>query len=309
MTLSIICTDKDPAPWVAALHECDPSLDVQVWPNERRKADVEFALCWKHPEGILRDYPNLRCISSMGAGIDHLLGDAFLPKHLPVVRLVDPLLAQSMFEYICTAVMYYFREFDLYQMQQRHGCWRQLSPKAMAETTVGIMGLGKLGGYSADRLASMGFKVIGWSRSQKSISGVKTYAGEKQLGDFLSQADILVCLLPLTDQTHGILNLELFTKLAKGSCLLNVARGEHLVEEDLLTALNEGQLRGACLDVVLEEPLPEKHPFWGHEKIVITPHCSSITDPRSVASQIVRNYRLMQDNKPLLNQVDILRGY
>ncbi|MBU1137954.1 MAG: glyoxylate/hydroxypyruvate reductase A [Proteobacteria bacterium] len=309
MTIAIICTDRDPEPWVAALHECDPTLDIQVWPDERKKADVEFALCWKHPEGVLRDYPNLRCVSSMGAGIDHLLKDAFFPKHLPVVRLVDPLLAQGMFEYICTTVMYYFREFDIYQAQQRQFCWQQHFPRSVTKMIVGMMGLGQLGGYSAKRLATMGFDVIGWSRSQKVIPGVKAYAGEAQLDSFLCQADILICLLPLTDQTRGILNLELFSKLPKSACLVNVARGENLVEEDLLTALADGLLRGACLDVFREEPLPAEHPFWGHEKILITPHCSSVTDPRSVAPQIVQNYRLMRGSMPLLNQVDMLRGY
>lgn len=309
MAISIICPNRDPEPWVTALQETDPSLDIQVWPNEQQKTDIEFALCWKYPEGVLRDYPNLRCICSMGAGIDHLLNDAFFPKHLPVLRLVDPLLAQSMFEYIFTAAMHYFREFDVYQDQQRQLHWQQQTPRPISKTTIGIMGLGKLGVYSADRFSKAGFNVIGWSRSQKSIIGVKSYAGEKQLDQFLSQVDILICLLPLTDQTNGILNLERFNKLPKGACLVNVARGEHLVEEDLIIALNKGQLRGACLDVFREEPLPREHPFWRHEKILVTPHCSSITDPKSVAPQIVKNYRLMQKGKPLLNQVDVLRGY
>ena len=248
MAITIISTIKDPEPWVFALKEVDSSLDVQVWPNERQKADIEFALCWKHPEGVLRDYPNLKCISSMGAGVDHLLNDIFFPKHLPVVRLVDPLLAQSMFEYICAAVMYYSREFDVYQTQQRQSYWCQHRPRSITEVTIGIMGLGKLGGYSADKLLKMGFNVIGWSCSPKSIAGVKAYMGENQLGQFLSQTDILICLLPLTDQTYGILNLECFKQLPKGSYLVNVARGEHLVEEDLITALNEDRLRGACLD-------------------------------------------------------------
>ncbi len=309
MTISIICTDRDPKPWLIALQACDPTLDVQVWPNERQKADVEFALCWKHPKGVLQEYPNLRCISSMGAGVDHFFGDAFFPKHLPVVRLVDPQLTQGMFEYICTAVMYYFREFDLYRIQQRELCWQPRLPRSMEKMTVAMMGLGKLGGYSAGRLATMGFNVIGWSRSQKCIPGVKAYAGEEQLDEFLAQAEILICLLPLTEKTRGALNLQLFSKLPNGSILINVARGENLVEEDLITALEEGLLRGACLDVFKEEPLPEDHLFWSHEKILLTPHCSSVTDPESVAPQIVQNYRFMQRGVELLNQVDMSRGY
>lgn len=309
MAIIIVCTDKAPEPWTVALKEIDLSLDIQVWPHENRKADVDFALCWKHPEGVLRDYPSLRCVSSMGAGVERLLCDPFLPKHLPVVRLVDPLLAQSMFEYICAAVMYYFRELDIYQTQQRRSHWHQHPPKSIAKTTIGIMGLGKLGGYSAKKLSKMGFNVVGWSRSHKAITGVEAYVGKKQLGQFLSQTDILICLLPLTDQTFEILNRELFNQLPQGSYLINVARGEHLVEEDLIAALNEGQLRGACLDVFKKEPLPQEHPFWTHRKIIVTPHCSSITNPKSVAPQIVQNYRRMQNGEPLLNQVSVLQGY
>ncbi len=309
MAISIICTNKDPQPWVAALHDVDASLDIQVWPNEKQKSEIEFALCWKHPEGILQNYPNLRCISSMGAGIDHFLNDSFFPEHLPVVRLVDPLLAQSMFEYICTAVMFYFREFDLYQAQQRQACWYQQPPQSMAETTIGMMGLGQLGGYAAEKFSLMGFDVVGWSRSRKSLNGIQTFAGPQEFETFLSKTKVLICLLPLTPQTQGILNRDLFYNLPKGASIVNVARGEHLVEEDLIEALDADHLRGACLDVFREEPLPRKHPFWTHKKIVVTPHCSSITNPKSVAPQIVQNYQLMQNGKPLLNRVDILRGY
>ncbi len=309
MTISIICTNKDPKPWVDALKKLDPTLDVQIWPNERRKEDVEFVLCWNHPEGVLADYPNLQCICSMGAGIDHLSNDAFFPKDLPVVRLVDPLLAQSMFEYICAVVMFHFRELDVYKAQQGQSNWLQQPPKSIFQTTIGIMGLGNIGKYSASKFSDIGFNVIGWSRTKKSIKGVKSYTGEDQLEEFLSQASILICLLPLTNETRGILNLKNFNKLPQGAYLVNVARGEHLVDEDLIMALNEGQLRGACLDVFREEPLVKSHPFWNHSKILLTPHCASITDPISVAPQVVQNYRLMQDSKPLLNQVNLLRGY
>ncbi|SHK27137.1 glyoxylate/hydroxypyruvate reductase A [Marinobacter antarcticus] len=309
MTISIICTNKDPEPWVAALRALDPTLDVQIWPNESRKADVEFALCWHHPKGVLRDYQNLRCICSMGAGIDHLLNDEFLPKDLPVIRIIDPLLAQSMYEYLHTAVMYYFRDFDIYKTQQYQSTWKQQLPKSIAHTTIGVMGLGKLGEYSASKFSEIGFNVIGWSRTQKTITGVKSYTGDRQLEEFLSQVDILICLLPLTNETRGILNLENFSKLPSGACLVNVARGEHVMDEDLITAINQGQLRGACLDVFREEPLPQTHPFWQHNKILLTPHCSSITDPNSVAPQILENYRLMKSGRPLMNQVNLVRGY
>lgn len=309
MTLSIICNNKDPGPWVTALRELDSGLDIQIWPDEHRKADVEFALCWNQPEGVLQDYPNLRCICSMGAGVDRLLGDPLLPKDLPVIRLVDPQLAQSMFDYVCAAALYYFRDFDVYKDQQYQAHWMPRAPKLISETTIGIMGLGQLGEYSAIRFSGLGFNVTGWSRTQKTIAGVTSYAGSEQLGAFLSQANILICLLPLTEQTRGILNLENLRKLPADACVVNVARGEHVVDEDLLTVLDEGHLRGACLDVFRQEPLAQGHPFWRNGKILLTPHCSSITNPVSVAPQILENYRRMKSGRPLLNQVNPYLGY
>lgn len=309
MTISIICTNKDPHPWAAALQELDSTLDIQIWPNDNRKSDVEFALCWRHPEGALKDYANLQCICSMGAGIDHFLNDVFFPANISVTRIVDPLLAHSMFEYICAVVMYYFRDIDIYKSQQSCSIWQPQPPKTMVKTTIGIMGLGNIGEYSARKFSEIGFNVIGWSRSRKSIKGVNAFTGNAQLKEFLSQTNILICLLPLTDETRGILNLKNFKALPADACLVNVARGEHLIDEDLMTALNEGYLRGACLDVFREEPLTNNHPFWQHNKILLTPHCASITNPISVAPQILQNYRLMKDGKPVLNQVDLLRGY
>ncbi len=309
MTLSIISTNKVSEPWVDALRAVDSSVDIQVWPHETNKQDVEFALCWNHPHGLLQEYPNLKCISSMGAGIDHFLSDYLLPKQVPLVRIVDANLAQSMFEYICSAVMYFTRNFDRFNLQQKQSYWLPHLANSNKETRIGIMGLGMLGSYSAEKLSEMGFKVSGWSSSAKSIPGVISFAGNEQLDKFVSQTDILLCLLPLTNQTRGILNLELFNKLPKGACVINVARGEHLNESDLITALDNFQLKGACLDVFKVEPLPKNHPFWQHEKIVVTPHCSSITDPVSVAPQIVENYHRMLKGEPLLNQVDLTRGY
>ncbi|WP_203142055.1 2-hydroxyacid dehydrogenase [Marinobacter mangrovi] len=309
MTILIIAPDKDPEPWISALKSLDPALDIQVYPNEARKADVTFALCWNHPEGVLRDYPNLRCICSMGAGVDHVLSDPQLPEGVPVIRLVDPQLAQSMFEYVCAAVMVYFRDFAAYRAQQEQALWQPRAPRPIGDTTVGMMGLGQLGEYSAIRLSRLGFNVIGWSRTPKSIEGITAYAGSEQLDAFLSQTDVLVCLLPLTNETRDILNLDNLRKLPAGACLVNVARGEHLVDDDLLAALDEGTLRGARLDVFRQEPLPESHPFWRHEKIRLTPHCSSLTDPVSVAPQILENYRRLKDGRSLLNRVMPSRGY
>jgi glyoxylate/hydroxypyruvate reductase A len=305
----MICTYNDVQQWLAAFKAHGPALDVLVWPDDVDKTEVDFVLCWKHPHGALSHYPNLRCISSMGAGIDHLLADPFFPKNVPVVRLIDPNLATAMFDYVNAAVMYYLREFDVYQTQQRQGLWQQCTPKSPADTTIGVMGLGQLGSYVGNQFAERGFNVLGWSRSTKSIDGIKTFTGDAQLAAFLRQSQMLICLLPLTPQTKGILNLKLFEQLPKGACLVNVARGEHLVEPDLLQALDSKQLRGACLDVFCQEPLPGDHPFWQRPEVMITPHCSSITLPSSVVPQIVENYDLAKCSEQLLNKVHFERGY
>lgn len=309
MAISIVCTDRPIQPWIDALKASDPAIDVYLWPNETDLEAVELVLCWKHPQGVLQRYPNLRCICSMGAGVDHLLNDPQFPKHIPVARLIDPLLTESMFDYVSAVAMYYFCRLDVFNRQQESLIWRQFANQSKKDTTVGIMGLGQIGGYAAREFSAMGFNTIGWSRSKKSIDAVETFAGSSQLDQFLSKTHILICLLPLTEKTMGILNAELFNRLPEGACVINVARGQHLVEKDLLEALDTNQLRGACLDVFEVEPLPEDHPFWRHEKILLTPHCSSITDPRSVAPQIVQNYRAIQAGGEILNQVDLLRGY
>ncbi|NEQ46115.1 MAG: glyoxylate/hydroxypyruvate reductase A [Leptolyngbya sp. SIOISBB] len=309
MTLLIIAPDRDLSPWTIALQACEPELAVKIWPQVPVKEDVTFALCWRQPADIWQQLPNLRCISSLGAGVDHLLQDPSLPADIPIVRLVDPFLAQSMFEYICAATMGILRDFDVYQTQQSATCWHPQNLSLSHHCTVGIMGLGQLGAYTAQRLAQMGFKVVGWARSQKQIEGIETYAGHAELVDFLKRSNILVCLLPLTEQTRNILDRSLLAKLPHQAYLINVARGEHLVDTDLLTAIDAGQLRGACLDVFRQEPLPSDHPFWLHPQIRVTPHCSSITNPVSVAPQIVENYRRSQTGQPLLNQVSRSRGY
>lgn len=310
MAISIICMDKEVQPWLKAFAEQAPELDVRVWPDDGDRAEVTFALCWKHPQGVLRQYPNLKCISSMGAGIDHLLNDTDFPGGVPVVRLVDPNLASAMFEYVNAAVMYFQRAFDVYRIRQQQALWQQNQPKSNGQTTIGIMGLGQLGSHVGAQLADLGFHVVGWSRAGKSVKGIEGYAGDEGLTAFLAQSEILVCLLPLTEQTRGILNAELFSQLPKGACVINVARGEHLVEQDLIQGLDNKQLRGACLDVFSQEPLPQDHPFWQRQDVIVTPHCSSITLPSSVVEQIVENYlAVTQQDRVLVNQVDIQRGY
>jgi glyoxylate/hydroxypyruvate reductase A len=309
MALLIMIVGEDPEPWRSVLSRLDPSLDIRVWPQVGDVEDIEFALVWNHPRGELRRYPNLRCIASMGAGVDHIIWDPELPEGVPVTRVVHESLTRSMTEYVIHAVLDHSRDMEKYRRDQARKIWDPKFPRPRKDVGVGVMGLGELGAATAIGLVELGYRVLGWSRTPKEIMGVETFWGMEQFSHFLSQTDILVCLLPLTPQTEGILNLETFRRLRPGAFLINVARGRHLIEEDLIVALDRGILSGARLDVFEVEPLPADHPFWDHPKIQITPHVSSLTEPEAVAPQILENYgRVLRGLEPV-NQVDLQRGY
>jgi glyoxylate/hydroxypyruvate reductase A len=309
MAFLIIATDIKFSSWVKHLSMQDPGIDIRIWPEVGDADDIEFALCWNHPQGEFKKYKNLKCIASIGAGVDHVMRDPDLPAGVPVTRVVQSSMAQSMSEYAVLGVLNYCRQFDSYRTDQSQKKWQPRIPLLAANMGIGIMGLGQLGKDAAKKLSYLGFPVTGWSQTPKDIRGVKCLAGEDALDDFLSQARILICMLPLTPKTRGILNHKIFDKLPAGAYVINVARGQHLIETDLLAALDSGQLAGACLDVFEVEPLPEDHPFWSHPKIIVTPHISSITYPKAVAPQIIENYQRTKTGKPLLNVVDIKRGY
>ena len=309
MAFLIIALDMKVTSWVKHLSMLDPGIDIRIWPEVGDPDDIEFALCWNHPQGEFEKYKNLRCIASLGAGVDYLMRDPDLPADVPVTRVVEPSMAQSMSEYAVLGVLNYCRQFDSYRMDQSQKKWQPRIPLLAANMRIGIMGLGQLGKDAAKKLSYLGFPVTGWSQTPKDIEGVKCLAGEDALDDFLSQTRVLICMLPLTPETRGILSHKTFDKLPAGAYVINVARGQHLVENDLLEALDSGQLDGACLDVFEVEPLPEDHPFWSHPKIIVTPHISSITYPKAVAPQIIDNYHRMKSGKALLHRVDIKRGY
>ena len=309
MAFLIIATDVKTSSWVKHLSKQDPDIDIRIWPEIGDADDIEFALCWNHPQGEFNKYKNLKCIASLGAGVDHIMRDPDLPAGVPVTRVVQPSMAQSMSEYAVLGVLNYCRQFDSYRIDQSQKKWQPRRPLLAADMRIGIMGLGQLGKDAAKKLSYLGFTVIGWSQTPKDIEGVKCLAGKDALDDFLSQARILICMLPLTPKTKGILNQKIFDRLPASAYVINVARGQHLIEKDLLAALDSGHLAGACLDVFEVEPLPEDHPFWSHPKIIVTPHISSITYPKAVAPQIVENYQRTITGKPLLNVVDMKRGY
>ena len=309
MSIAIISPGHDRSAWIHALQTHQPDLEVQIWPQIGAPERVELALCWNQPPGSLNHLPNLKLISSFGAGVDHLLNDPHVPAGVPIVRLVDPNLRQSMAEYVQLAALGHFRRFKDYCSQQEIKTWQPLSIPSISEVNVGIMGCGDIGRFVGGKLASIGFRVHGWSRTPQQLDHIVTYSGEKELAKFLGYSNILVCLLPLTAATENILNSKLFDQLPPGAYLINVGRGAHLVEADLLKALTSGQLSGALLDVFRQEPLPTEHPFWQHHNIQITPHIASITNPASAAKQIISNYDRLRQGKEPLNIVSRQLGY
>jgi glyoxylate/hydroxypyruvate reductase A len=313
MAIIIICRGLVPERYDRALRALAPERDIRLWPEHGAKTDAHYALAWNPPAGELAEYENLRVIFSAGAGVEHLLGDPTLPD-LPIVRLVDDNLTMRMGEYVVLHVLLHHRRMLEYQEQQRASTWRLLDQPAAEEIRVGILGLGELGADSARKLSQLGFQVAGWSRSKKRIAGVESFAGEAVLDAFLARTDILVALLPLTPATTGVLNGALLAKLARdgalpGPVLINAGRGGLQVEADILSALDDGTLWAASLDVFENEPLPEASPLWAHPRVVITPHNASISEGPAVAAYMLEQIAAFEAGNPLSNLVDPKRGY
>ena len=309
MSIVIVGPNRDRSDWVAAMRSIDPALKVEVWPEISDPEEVEFAVCWNQPPDVLSQFPNLKCISSTGAGVEHLLNDTTIPVGIPLVRLVDDDLKQSMAEYVMLGILEHFRQLEGYRQLQEQARWEERQIPHISQLGIGMMGFGKIGQYVAKKLSDFGFTVCGWNRGQRHDGEMRVYSGSDELGEFLGKANVLVCLLPLTSETESILNEQNLSRLPPGAYLINAGRGGHLVESDLLSALDSGHLSGALLDVFREEPLPVGHPFWNHDKITVTPHIASITNPVSASAEVVENYRRVLNNEPLLNLVDIESGY
>ena len=297
------------ARWQPLLAALLPEHEVRCFPEVGDKAAIEYALVWQPPPGLLASLPNLKLIFGLGAGIDHLLRDPELPRHVPIVRLVDPYMTDAMSEYIALSVLRLHRQDLDYLAQQRTGAWEEREQKNAAERPVGILGFGTLGQDAGRKLKALGFPVAGWSRSAKAIDGFETFAGPDGLDGLLARSEILVCLLPLTANTAGILNKSNFARLPRGAGIVNAGRGGHLVEADLVPALDSGQLSGAVLDVFREEPLPPNHPFWRHPRILVTPHIAAETHPPTAAGIIGNAIRRFEAGLPVANVVDLSRGY
>jgi len=297
------------ARWRPQIARLMPELEIRVWPQVGNRTDIDYALVWQPEPGLLASLPNLKLILSLGAGVDHILGDPQLPRDVPIVRLVDPYMTDAMSEYVVLQVLRLHRQDLGYRAQQEAAIWRELAQKNAAERRIGILGAGALGQDAGRKLRGLGFDIALWSRSAKIVDGLASGAGAAGLPALLRRSEILVCLLPLTAETEGILNTSTFALLPKGAALINAARGGHLIEEDLLAALASGQLSAAVLDVFREEPLRAGHPFWRHPRIVMTPHVAAATHPPTAAPIILDNIRRFEEGRPLLNRVNPAQGY
>ena len=314
MTLLVAITGWDTAPWLDRFRRVLPDRPVVATGDAFDPASVLYAASWKHTPATFTGLPNLRAIFSLGAGVDHLIGDATLPA-VPILRVVDPDLTNRMSEYVVMQCLMHLRRHFAYAAQQREGRWfDERDQPAARDVRVGILGTGVLGADAARKLALMGFDVAGWSRSPKRLDGIRTFAGEAELDAFLGRTDILVCLLPLTPATRGILDRRLFGRLARdgrlgGPILVNAGRGGLQVEADILAALEDGTLLFASLDVFATEPLPAASPLWHHPKVSITPHNAANSDPEAIAAAIAAQIRRHEAGQALENEVDRATGY
>jgi glyoxylate/hydroxypyruvate reductase A len=307
-------TGWDPQEWNARFRSLASGRDIRLWPDRiGNPDDIAYACVWKPPHRLLGQFPKLRAIFSLGAGVDALTGDPSLPR-VPLVRIVDPDLTMRMTEYVVLHVLMFHRQQRRYDAQQRERTWCELPQPAAHEVTVGVMGLGVLGAAAATALARLGFRVSGWSRTPKLIEGINTYHGPNQLDAFLARSEILVCLLPHTPATDGILNSALLHRLKRdgalgGAYLINAGRGRLQVEADILAAVNDGTLAGATLDVFVNEPLPADSPLWGHQKVTVTPHAAAASVPDALVENVLRQIARYERGERMENVVDLAAGY
>ena len=306
MKITFCCTDTKAEPWLQGLAAALPGADITVWQPGAPPAD--YAVVWAPPQQFMDEQPGLKALFNIGAGVDALL-KLRLPPRARVVRLDDAGMAVQMAEYVCHAVIRHFREFDGYEADMAAGRWGYRKPRLRGDFPVGVMGLGVLGERVAKALAQFDFPVNGWSRGRKTVEGVRGFAGAAQFNDFLAASRVLVNLLPLTPETADVIHRDTLAGLQPGAYVINVARGAHLVEDDLLAAIDSGHVAGATLDVFRTEPLPAGHAFWNHPRITITPHTSARTLRDESIAQIARKMAALERGEPVAGVVDAARGY
>jgi glyoxylate/hydroxypyruvate reductase A len=304
----------DPKGWEQRFRVQAPQHDIRLWPERTGDpAEIKYACVWKPPRGLLAGFPNLKAIFSLGAGADDVMLDPQLPN-VPVVRVVDSDLTMRMTEYVTLHVLMHHRRQRRYDAQQRIRMWHDHDQPAASEVAVGVMGLGQLGSHAALMLHRLGFRVAGWSRTPKSITGIETFHSTPGLQPFLRRTEILVCLLPATEITKGILNLALFSSLRRdgalqGAYLINAGRGALQIDADIIEALDQGLLAGATLDVFPTEPLGVTSPLWTHPKITVTPHNAAYSAPRTIVANMLRQIDRCDLGLTLDNVIDRQKGY
>ena len=309
MRVTFCCTDTNAQPWLDGLRAALPGAQLELWAPGASPAD--YAVVWAPPQIFFDAQTALKGIFNIGAGVDALM-KLRLPSGVPVVRLDDAGMSVQMAEYVCHAVIRHFREFDAYEADVAGGKWSYRKPRMRADFPVGVMGLGVLGECVALALKQFDFPVLGWSRSAKTVVGVQCFSGTDGLDDFLAATRILVCLLPLTPETDSILNRRHLTRLLPGAYVINVARGGHVVDDDLIALIDSGHLAGATLDVFRQEPLPPEHPFWKHPKITMTPHTSARTLRAESIAQIAGKIQALHGGAAIASIagiVDMKKGY
>lgn len=308
MALLFKVPDARGVAWQSLFQTHAPDIDLRLWPEIGEPSQVRYFAAWQPPHNLHERFPNLEVIFATSAGVDQFdLGE--LPEHIKVVRMLDPGIAQGIVEYAGFAVLSLHRQMPLYLQQQREKQWQVHELTPASKRRVGVMGLGNLGVATLESLRPFGFELSGWARSQKDIPGVQCFAGAEQLPSFLAQCDILICLLPLTDDTRGILNTKTFAAMPKGAQLINLGRGGHLVESDLLDALQSGQLSHAIIDVLNDEPPATEHPFWHHPNIWLTPHIGANTSPDSAFDVLLCNIRRHQRGEAMQGEIARDQGY
>lgn len=313
MGLLLLAADFMPAErerWMESLAQALPDEDWVFAGEDFDRSAVEIAIVANPAPGSLQGLPHLRLIQSLWAGVDRLLLDPTLPTGVPIARLVDPAMNEAMAETALWAVLSLHRGFFDYARQQQELVWSQALQRRADEVSVLVLGLGQMGGTVAKRLAFNGYRVTGWNRhATVQLPGVTCRHGEDVLDELLAKTEIVVNLLPLTPSTRGLFDADRFNAMRRGASLVNLARGAHVVEADLLAALDSGRLRHAVLDVFTQEPLPTEHPLWRHQKVTLLPHVAALTDSRSAAVIAAKNIRALRDAAPLENLVDRTRGY
>ena len=313
MKIALFAKGWDMDAWAERIRHELPEAEVRLPDALGDPSDIDYAMVWKPDHGFLSGLPNLKLICSLGAGVDFLLTDHSLPN-LPIVRVIDPDLTARMSEWVTLQCLLHHRRSLAYLAAQAEKNWLAQDDASASDVRVGVLGLGVLGQDAAKKLQVMGYDVAGWSRSAKEIDGLHTYYGDEGLTALLARTDILVCLLPHTPQTEGILNLSLFRKLAQdgalgGPVVLNAGRGKLQVEEDIAAAIGEGILKGASLDVFETEPLPQSSPLWSLPGVIITPHNAASSSPNATSAYLARQIRLFEAGEPVESLVEKRRGY